>query len=155
MAMFTLVKKYTNKIFDLLADDNDDAVEMLINEGKAERLPSKDFRDEFRKDLQSDLDILKEIHQLWTDVNRDPKLLSFIDKLSANPILKRISLLSFTESKETAEYLAKILTPNSRARHFALPVVPVRLSGNRLLKTLMPGLDFLKMTTGFSSVPKF
>ncbi|MDP1760211.1 MAG: phospholipase D-like domain-containing protein, partial [Candidatus Woesebacteria bacterium] len=38
-------KKYTNKIFELLADDNDDAVEVLICEGKAERLPSKDFRD--------------------------------------------------------------------------------------------------------------
>src|SRR3989338_8101468 len=100
-------KKYTNKIFELLADDNDDAVETLINEGKADRLPSKDFKDEFKKDLQSDLDILKEIHQMWTGINRDPKLLSFIDKLSTNPILKKNKLIVFTESKETAEYLAK------------------------------------------------
>src|SRR3989338_4359375 len=100
-------KKYTNKIFELLADDNDDAVEALINEGKADRLPSKDFKDEFKKDLQSDLDILKEIHQMWTGVSRDPKLLSFIDKLSTNPILKKNKLIVFTESKETAEYLAK------------------------------------------------
>lgn len=100
-------KKYTSKIFELLSGDNDDAVEILISEGKAERLPSKDFRDEFRKDLQSDLDILKDIHQLWTGVNRDPKLLSFINKLSANPILKKNKLVVFTESKETAEYLAK------------------------------------------------
>src|SRR3989338_5585926 len=94
-------KKYTNKIFELLADDNDDAVEVLISEGKADRLPSKDFRDEFKKDLQSDLDILKEIHQMWTGVNRDPKLLSFIDKLSTNPILKKNKRIVFTESKET------------------------------------------------------
>ena len=100
-------KKYTNKIFELLADDNDDAVELLISEGKADRLPSKDFRDEFKKDLQGDLDILKGIHQMWTGVNRDPKLLSFIDKLSTNPILKKNKLIVFTESKETAEYLAK------------------------------------------------
>lgn len=100
-------KKYTNKIFELLDDDNDDAVEILISEGKAERLPSKDFKDEFKKDLQSDLDILKEIHQMWADINRDPKLLSFIDKLSTNPILKKNKLIVFTESKETAEYLAK------------------------------------------------
>ena len=100
-------KKYINKIFELLADDNDDAVESLINKGKAEKLPSKDFRDEFRKDLQSDLDILKEIHQMWVGVNRDPKLLAFIDKLSTNPILKKNKLIIFTESKETAEYLAK------------------------------------------------
>ena len=100
-------KKYTNKIFELLADDNDDAVEILINEGKAEKLPSKDFRDEFKKDLQSDLDILKEIHRMWAGVNRDPKLLAFIEKLSTNPILKKNKLIIFTESKETAEYLAK------------------------------------------------
>lgn len=100
-------KKYTNKIFELLADDNDDAVDALINEGKAEKLPSKDFREEFRKDLQSDLDILKKIHQMWSGINRDPKLLSFIEKLSTNPILKKSKLIIFTESKETAEYLTK------------------------------------------------
>lgn len=100
-------KKYTNKIFELLADDNGDAVEALISEGKADRLSSKDFKDEFKKDLQSDLDILKEINQMWTGVNRDPKLLSFIDMLSTNPILKKNKLIVFTESKETAEYLAK------------------------------------------------
>ncbi|MEK7547038.1 MAG: helicase-related protein [Patescibacteria group bacterium] len=100
-------KKYTNKIFELLSDDNDDAVEALINEGKADRLLSKDFKDEFKKDLQSDLDILKEIHEMWTGVNRDPKILALIDKLSINPILKKSKLIIFTESKETAEYLAK------------------------------------------------
>jgi len=100
-------KKYTNKIFELLSDDNDDAVESLISEGKAERLPSKDFRDDLRKDLQSDLDILKEIHHLWTEVSRDPKLSTFLQKLSTNPILKKNKLIIFTESKETAEYLAK------------------------------------------------
>jgi superfamily II DNA/RNA helicase len=100
-------KKYTNKIFEFLADDNGDAVEALISEGKADRLPSKDFRAEFRKDLQSDLDILKEIHQMWMSIKRDPKLLAFIEKLSTNPILKKSKLIIFTESKETAEYLAK------------------------------------------------
>ena len=100
-------KKYTNKIFELLADDNDDAIEALISEGKADRLPSKDFKNEFKKDLQSDLDILKEINQIWTGVNRDPKLLSFIEKLSTNSVLKKNKLIVFTESKETAEYLAK------------------------------------------------
>ena len=100
-------KKYTNKIFELLADDDDDAIENLISKGKAEKLPSKDFKDGFKKDLQSDLDILKEINQMWTGVNRDPKLLAFIDKLSTNPILKKSKLIIFTESKETAEYLAK------------------------------------------------
>ncbi len=100
-------KKYINKIFELLADDNEEAVETLISEGKAEKLPSKDFRDGLKKDLQSDLDILKEIQRMWFGINRDPKLLTFIDKLSTNPVLKKNKLIIFTESKETAEYLAK------------------------------------------------
>ncbi len=100
-------KKYTNKIFEFLSDDNEDAVESLISEGKAERLPSKDFRDNFKKDLRSDLDILREIQEMWNGINRDPKLLAFIAKLSTNPILKKNKLVVFTESKETAEYLAK------------------------------------------------
>lgn len=100
-------KKYTNKIFEFLSDDNEDAVESLISEGKAEKLPSKDFGDNFKKDLQKDLDILREIQEMWNGINRDPKLLAFIDKLSTNPILKNNKLIIFTESKETAEYLAK------------------------------------------------
>ncbi|PIP29132.1 helicase, partial [Candidatus Kuenenbacteria bacterium CG23_combo_of_CG06-09_8_20_14_all_39_39] len=99
-------KKYTNKIFEFLSDDNEDAIESLISEGKAEKLLSKDFGDNFKKDLQSDLDILKEIQEIWNGINRDPKLLAFIDKLSTNPIFKKNKLIIFTESKETAEYLA-------------------------------------------------
>lgn len=100
-------KKYTNKIFELLADDNEEAVEELISKGKADKLSSKDFKDDLKKDLQSDLDILKEIQNMWSGINRDPKLLAFIDKLSTNPVLKKNKLIIFTESKETADYLAK------------------------------------------------
>jgi superfamily II DNA or RNA helicase len=100
-------KKYTNKIFEYLEDDNDKAVETLITEGKAEKYPSKDFKDEFKKDLQNDLDILKEIHSLWLNVQRDPKLSTFIDKLTVDTVLKNNKLIVFTESKETAEYLYK------------------------------------------------
>ncbi|MBU1753777.1 helicase, partial [bacterium] len=99
-------KKYTNKIFELLENDDDPAIQKLIDEGKAERLDSKDFRDDFIKDLQGDFDILKQVQGLWQKVNRDPKLLKFIDVLSRNKILKEHKLILFTESKETAEYLA-------------------------------------------------
>ena len=100
-------KKYTNKIFELLADDNDEGVERLINEGKAEKLDSKKFNKEFEKDLHEDLETLKEVKTLWTNVKRDPKLLTFLDRLTTNPILKKNKLIIFTESKETAEYLAE------------------------------------------------
>ena len=102
-------KKYTNKIFELLEDDNDQAVENIISQGKAERLPSKDFKDELRCDLQSDLNILREVKKMWTGIKRDPKLLTFLEKLATDPILKKSKLIIFTESKETAEYLASHL----------------------------------------------
>lgn len=100
-------KKYTNKIFEFLENDNDQSIEKLISEGKADKFNTKDFRDTFRKDLQNDLDILRDIHKMWAGVKRDPKLLTFIEKLSASNILKKNKLIIFTESKETAEYLTK------------------------------------------------
>ena len=100
-------KKYTNKIFELLENDDSDAIQRLIEEEKADVLPAKEFRETFKRDLENDLDILKEIEELWQGVKRDPKLLTFKDKLSKRDILKKQKLIVFTESKETAEYLAK------------------------------------------------
>ena len=100
-------KKYTNKIFEFLENDDDEAIQKLVDEEKAVILKSKEFKDSFRKDLEGDLVILKEIRRLWESIDRDPKLISFIDNLSANPILQKNKLIIFTESKETAEYLAK------------------------------------------------
>jgi superfamily II DNA or RNA helicase len=100
-------KKHSNKIFEFLEDDDDAAIQQLIDEGKADKFKKGDFKDDLRKDLQSDLDILKEIHTLWTKVKRDPKLLTFLEKLSTKTMLKNNKLIIFTESKETAEYLAR------------------------------------------------
>ncbi len=102
-------KKHTNKIFEFLENDDDAAIQRLIDEGKAEKYKSEDFKEGLREDLQSDLDILKEIHQLWSTVKRDPKLLTFLDKLDTNRTLKSNKLIIFTESRETAEYLTKNL----------------------------------------------
>jgi len=98
-------KKYTNKIFELLENDDDEAVQRLIDEGKAEKYPGKEFTDDLIKDLKSDFKILKEVKVLWQDVTRDPKLLKFLNELSKNKTLKDNKLIVFTESKETAEYL--------------------------------------------------
>jgi len=98
-------KKYINKIFELLENDDDEAVQHLIDEGKAMGYDSKDFRDEFKIDLQNDLDILKKIKVLWDNVRRDPKLEKLQKELSENKILRNKKLIIFTESKETADYL--------------------------------------------------
>lgn len=100
-------KKYTNKIFEFLENDDDLAIQRLIDEGKAERYDSKEFRDDFIKDLRSDFEILKQVQLLWQNITRDPKLIKFIDELSKDKILKENKLIVFTESKETAEYLVK------------------------------------------------
>ncbi|MDD3804584.1 MAG: helicase-related protein, partial [bacterium] len=99
-------KKYTNKIFELLENDDDETVQRLIDEGKAEKYPGKEFTDDLIRDLKSDFKILKEIKVLWQDVTRDPKLLKFLNELSKNKTLKDNKLIVFTESKETAEYLS-------------------------------------------------
>lgn len=124
-------KKYANKIFELLENDDDEAIQRLIESDKAKKYPAKDFTESLKEDLESDLRILKEIEELWSTVKRDPKLLSFVDILSSRPILlpappactshadrqskasqqagKKNKIIVFTESKETAEYLAKNL----------------------------------------------
>lgn len=102
-------KKYTYKLFEFLENDNDEAIQRLIDEDKAQKYASKDFRPEFKERLINDLKTLKEVSKLWDNVNRDPKLLKFIDVLSSRPILKDNKIIIFTESKETAEYVGKNL----------------------------------------------
>jgi superfamily II DNA or RNA helicase len=99
--------KHINKIFELLENDDDETIQRLIDEGKAEKYESKDFREDLKKDLEHDLEILNEIKHLWQQVQRDPKLIRFKDELSKNRVLKHSHLIIFTESKETANYLYK------------------------------------------------
>jgi superfamily II DNA or RNA helicase/HKD family nuclease len=102
-------KKYSNKIFELLDNDDDVSVQKLVESDKVKKYPAKDFTKKLKKDLQDDLAILKEIEQLWRGIKRDPKLIAFVDILSTQPILKKSKLIVFTESKETADYLSKNL----------------------------------------------
>ena len=102
-------KKHTSKIFELLENDDDEAVQRLIDEGKAQKFESKDFREDLKKDLEHDLTILLEVKTLWQNVKRDPKLLKFKDELSTNKVLRNNHLIIFTESKETANYLFKYI----------------------------------------------
>ncbi|MCG2689352.1 phospholipase D-like domain-containing protein [Candidatus Parcubacteria bacterium] len=102
-------KKYTNKIFEFLENDNDEAIQRLIDEEKANCYPSRDFTKEFKERLENDLCILREVSKLWENIKRDPKLLKFIEVLSSRAILKDNKIIIFTESKETAEYLGQSL----------------------------------------------
>lgn len=100
-------KEHISKIFDALETDNQEAIETLLSEGKAERLNSKYFSPDFIKDLKNDLKILTDVQTLWTKVKRDPKWEAFRALLKTESRLKKSKLIIFTESQETATYLAE------------------------------------------------
>jgi len=89
-----------------MENDDDEAIERLIDEGKAEAYPASDFNDKFIGDLNHDLNTLIQIRNRWQSVTRDPKLEKFLYELEHNTILKNNKIVLFTESRETAEYLA-------------------------------------------------
>jgi HKD family nuclease len=96
-------------VYDLLDNDDIDKLESLVDEDKASKYDSKDFRKEFVETLEFDLQILKDIKTLWTKVDQDPKLVQFIAELKSNKALKKNKLVVFTESKETGDYLYNAL----------------------------------------------
>lgn len=102
-------KKYIGKIFEFLEDEDYDAIAKLIEEDKAEVYDSSLFTSNLRKDLESDLNTLREIQSLWNEINTDPKLDELIHILKTNSVLKDSKLIIFTESKDTAEYLEREL----------------------------------------------
>src|SRR5207245_4335316 len=99
-------KKYIGKVFELLESDDQEGIERLLGEDKAEKLSSKDFLPEFITDLENDLKALKSIQRHWKKVTRDPKWESIGSILNKTPLLKEGKVIIFTESKETADYLA-------------------------------------------------
>ncbi len=111
-------KGYINKIFELLEQGDDETIQRLIDEGKAERYNSEDFTPDFEKDLKNDLEILKKIKSMWENIKRDPKIQKLINELKNNSILKNKKIIIFTESKETAEYLTEHI--NSEIGEIAL-----------------------------------
>ena len=99
-------KKHSNKILEFLDNDNEEAINKLLEDDKAQKYKKEDFTENFLRDLKNDMKVLQEIKDLWGQVDRDPKLDEFIKELSSNNILKDSHLIVFTESKETARYLS-------------------------------------------------
>ena len=96
-------------VYDLLKNDDIDKLEKLIEEDKASKYNSKDFKKDFKTKLEFDLQTLKNIQQLWKNVNTDPKLEQFIKEIKRTKALKKNKLVVFTESKETGDYIYKAL----------------------------------------------
>ena len=51
-------KKHTNKIFELLEDDDEERIMRLIDEEKAQRYDASEFRAPLKQDLENDLELL-------------------------------------------------------------------------------------------------
>lgn len=100
---------HTNKIFDLLEQDNMEGVASLLDNKKAYCLPSSDFKPAYLEDLRYDLAILKDLQSFWDTVEHDPKIARFVEVLATDPRLKDQKCIIFTEAKETADYLAEAL----------------------------------------------
>jgi superfamily II DNA/RNA helicase len=99
-------KKHIGKIFELLEQDDQEGIENLLEQDKAERLVAKDFSAKFILDLKADFRILRRIKKMWANVRRDPKWLAFRDVLRSEQQIRQGKPIIFTESQETAEYLA-------------------------------------------------
>ena len=96
-------------VYDLIESDSIERLEAFVEDEKAQKYDSKDFRKEFIDKLVFDLEILREVKNLWANVNSDPKLEQFIRDLTTIPALKKNKLVIFTESKETGDYLYEAL----------------------------------------------
>ncbi|HVU09080.1 MAG TPA: helicase-related protein [Verrucomicrobiae bacterium] len=99
-------KKHIAKVFELLESDDTEALQRLIDEDKAEKLNASNFKPNFIADLKSDLKILHTIRDHWRKITRDPKWEEFASVLKTKAHLKKGKIIIFTESKETAKYLA-------------------------------------------------
>ncbi|MBN8701921.1 MAG: helicase [Bacteroidetes bacterium] len=108
IAMYNQGTVYISKkvnVYDLLDNDDFEKLEKYVEEEKAHKYDSKDFRKDFITDLEHDLETLKEIKKNWAAINDDPKLEQFVADLKSNKSLKKQKLVVFTESKETGDYI--------------------------------------------------
>lgn len=96
-------------VYDLLERDDEDELLRLVEEDRVTKYPSQDFSSSFRDHLLFDLELLREIQDLWQDITDDPKLNQFVDELRHHHLLKGEKVIIFTESSETAQYLYRNL----------------------------------------------
>jgi hypothetical protein len=101
----TIYISKTVDVYDLLDEDNEDKIHQFIEQERISRHDAGQFKPEFIEDLKADLKLLKAIRDLWSIVDSDPKIETFIDDLKTNKELKNKKIIIFTESKETGDYL--------------------------------------------------
>jgi superfamily II DNA/RNA helicase len=103
-----LISKNIN-VYDLIDEDNEERIQKLIEEERVHEFKASEFTPEFEEALQNDLEILKEVRELWQPIDADPKLDKFISELETGGNLNGKKILVFTESVETGDYLFRNL----------------------------------------------
>ena len=100
-----LPKNYDNRerLYRLLEEDNDQALEELLEQGKLLALAPSDFQKDYAQKLQIDRANLQALLDKWEQITQDPKL----DKLKAFLDSKKPEqkIVIFTEAKSSSEYL--------------------------------------------------
>lgn len=97
-------------VYDLLDSGDDDKLMELVEAETVMHFSADEFDGKFIKDLRWDLAKLQYLSNMWQNISDDPKLTQFKEELQSNEKLCGNKKIIFTESKETAEYLAKELS---------------------------------------------
>jgi superfamily II DNA or RNA helicase/HKD family nuclease len=98
-----LIGKKTD-VYELLENDDEEALLKAIEEKGVRKFKSTDFKKEYEEYLGSDYSLLKEINSLWKGIDSDPKLEKLLQALKGRE-LKDKKMIIFSESRETGMYL--------------------------------------------------
>ena len=96
-------------VYDLLDDGNIEKLMYLIEQQDVMKFDTTEFEPRFLRELRLDLTQLKYLQELWSRIKTDPKLDEFEKNLTTNRVMRGKKVIVFTESRETAEYLAENL----------------------------------------------
>jgi superfamily II DNA/RNA helicase len=135
IAMYENGEVYISKkvdVYDLLDSGDDEKLMKLVESESIMYFKSDDFNEKFIKDLKWDLTKLRYLADMWKNITSNPKLEQFKVELQNNNKLKENKKIVFTESKETAEYLARELKELYKER-----VVAYTGSSSMILKTVI------------------
>ena len=137
----------------IIEDREEELVEKILasqeNDPTLQICEPNDFQEDFLPGLKKDLAILDDLVQRWEEVEEDPKLDEFIDRLKTQLLSPEINhaaaiqgkpkLVVFSESRETTDYLVeqlekrgfgKVLAIDSTTRKSLMPTVRANFDAN-------------------------
>jgi len=130
-------KKYSNKIFEYIEEGNDEDIQALIDQDKAQKYLKEEFREDFEKKLVNDYRTFCQIKKMWDGINHDPKIEKLIAELKTNRILKNKKVIIFTEAQATANYLKNKIEESQIAK----PLVFSGSSSEEVKKFVIENFD--------------